>query len=76
MKKVARIVIFFCMLLSFVQMATAQEGKSYSTIYFYRPKEFAGSACSYRVKVGNQDFFNLNNGGMAAYKIYSTERLP
>ncbi len=75
MKKAARIVIFFCMLLSFVQMATAQEGKSYSTIYFYRPKEFAGSACSYRVKMGNQDFFNLNNGGMAAFKIYSTGKI-
>ena len=72
MKIAARLIICFCMFLSFVQSAPAQEKKNYSTIYFYRPKEFAGSACSYRIKIGNQDFFNLNNGGAAEYKIYST----
>ncbi len=48
------------------------KGKNYSIIYFSRGKGFAGAACSVRVKVGNQDFFNLNNGNTVEYKIYST----
>jgi len=75
MKKASQIIICLCLFLSFIQVATAQDNKNYSTIYFYRSKSFGGSGCSIRVKVGNQDFFNLNNGGAAQYKIFSTGKI-
>lgn len=74
MKKILSAVILF-IFCTLPILLSAQDKPASSTIYFYRTKGFFGGGCSFRVKVGNQDFFNINNGGSAEFKIYSTGRV-